>query len=227
MNKTPFRISIIVPALDEAGIIARTVDHARALGAAEVIVTDGGSTDGTAGTAEGVGARVILSNPGRAIQQNAGAAAASGNVFLFLHADTRLPEGALARVASVLADEEVALGAFRLGFDRDDRGLRFLIFGADLRGRLFNLPYGDQGLFLRRETFERLGGFREIPTMEDLCLVQRARRLGRIVIAPERVRTSPRSYERRGLVRNMLLNWTSVSLFVLGVRPERLSRLRG
>ncbi len=227
MNQTPSRISVIIPALDEAGIIARTVDHARALGAAEVIVADGGSKDGTAGIAERAGARVILSDPGRATQQNAGAASASGNVFLFLHADTRLPEGALARVTSVIGERGVALGAFRLGFDRDGRGLRFLIFGADLRGRLFNLPYGDQGLFLRRETFERLGGFREIPTMEDLCLVRRARRLGRVVIAPERVRTSPRSYERRGLVRNMLLNWTSVSLFVLGVRPERLARLRG
>jgi rSAM/selenodomain-associated transferase 2 len=226
MTATPFQVSIIVPALDEGAIIAQTVRRAQALGAAEVIVVDGGSKDGTAEAAERAGAKVILSSAGRAIQQNAGAAASSGNVLLFLHADTRLPEEALTRVAEALSEPGVALGAFRLGFDRDDWGTRFLIFGVDLRVRLFHLPYGDQGLFLRRETFERLGGFREIPAMEDVCLVRRARRLGRIVVAPERVRTSPRTYDRHGLLRNMLRNWICVSLFVLGVRPERLARLR-
>ncbi len=226
MNGSGLRVSIVIPALDEESLIAGTVAHARALGPREVIVADGGSSDGTAEAARRAGAKVVPAPAGRGKQQNAGARAARGDALLFLHADTRLPAGALARVSRVLADPRVSLGAFRLGFDREDSGTRFLVFGADLRARLFALPYGDQALFLRRETFERLGGFREIPIMEDLCLVRRAKRVGRVVLAPERVRTSPRRYDRNGLLRNMLLNWGSASLFAMGVGPERLLRFR-
>lgn len=215
-------LSIVIPALDEAAIIASTVRRTRALGAGEIIVVDGGSRDGTAGLAERAGARVLPSPPGRARQQNAGAAGARGDALLFLHADTALPENAIPRVEALLADPSVALGAFRLGFDRDDRGLRFLVFGADLRMRLFNLPYGDQALFLRREVFEALEGFRDVPVMEDLCLVRRAKRLGRVVVAPERVRTSPRAYDRDGLLRNMLRNWRAAARFAL--QPARETR---
>ncbi len=226
MTASGLRVSIIIPALNEAPLIAATVSHARTLGPLEVIVVDGGSADATAGEAERAGANVLRARPGRAAQQNAGAREAGGDALLFLHADTRLPEGALARVGRVLADPRVALGAFRLGFDRDDSGTRFLVFGADLRARFLALPYGDQALFLRRETFERLGGFHEIPILEDLCLVRRARRIGRVIVAPERVRTSPRRYDRNGLLRNMILNWQAASLFALGVGPERLLRFR-
>ncbi|MDP3937495.1 MAG: TIGR04283 family arsenosugar biosynthesis glycosyltransferase [Deltaproteobacteria bacterium] len=212
-------LSIIIPVLDEAAIIAGTVMRARATGAAEIIVVDGGSKDATAGNAAKAGARVIASAPGRARQQNAGAAAAAGDALLFLHADTALPGNALERVQRVLGDPAVALGAFRLGYDRDDWGTRFLVFGADLRMRLFRLPYGDQALFLRRETFRSLGGFRDLPAMEDLCLVTRAKRSGRVVVAPERVRTSPRAYDRVGLFRIMLRNWRDAGLFSLGLRP--------
>ena len=226
MDRSDFQVSIVIPALNEAPLIAGVVAHARALGPEEVIVVDGGSCDGTAEAARRSGARVLTTPAGRSTQQNAGAREARGDALLFLHADTRLPESALVRVGRVLADSRVALGAFRLGFDRDDPGMRFLVFGADLRARIFGLPYGDQALFLRRETFDRLGGFREIPTLEDLCLVRRAKQLGRVVVAPERVRTSPRRYDRDGLLRNMLLNWRDASLFALGVGPERLMRFR-
>ena len=219
-------ISIIIPALNESALITGTVTHACSLKPREVLVVDGGSEDGTADLARRAGAKVLRAPTGRASQQNAGAAAASGDIFLFLHADTHLPPGALARVETVLSDPAVALGAFRLGFDRDDWGMRFLIFGADLRMRFFRLPYGDQALFLRRETFGRLGGFLEIPVMEDLCLVRRAKGIGTIKIAPERVRTSPRLYDENGLIRNMLINWSSASLLALGVGPERLARFR-
>jgi rSAM/selenodomain-associated transferase 2 len=226
MSILPRSISIIIPTLDERPIIGTAVGHARALGPAEVIVADGGSKDETAGEAGRAGANVVRSRAGRGAQQNAGAAAARGEAFVFLHADTRLPPQALERVEEILADPGVSLGAFRLGFDRDDLGTRFLVFGADLRMRFFRLPYGDQALFLRRETFERLGGFRDLPIMEDSCLVRRAKRLGRVVIAPERVHTSPRRYDRNGLLRNMLMNWGGASLFALGVPPEKLLRFR-
>lgn len=216
------QVSVIIPALDEEALIGETVRRVRAAGPAEVIVVDGGSGDATVAIAEREGARILRTEKGRARQQNAGAAMASGDALLFLHADTQLPERALARVQEVLSDEAVALGAFRLGFDRNDWGMRFLVFGADLRMRLFRLPYGDQALFLRRETFMRLAGFRDVPAMEDLCLVRRAKRLGRVVVVPERVRTSPRAYDRHGLLRNMLWNWRAASLFALGVGPERL-----
>ena len=215
------QVSVIIPAFDEAAFIGETVRHARAAGPAEVIVVDGGSGDATVAIAEREGARILRTERGRARQQNAGAAMAVGEALLFLHADTQLPERALARVREVLSDEAVALGAFRLGFDRIDWGMRFLVFGADLRMRLFRLPYGDQALFLRRETFTRLEGFRLVPAMEDLCLVRRAKHLGRVVVVPERVRTSPRAYDRHGLLRNMLRNWGAASLFALGVAPER------
>ncbi len=218
------KLSIIIPALDEAAIIAGTVTRARATGAAEIIVVDGGSKDGTAWNAAEAGARVIVSAPGRARQQNTGAAAAAGDALLFLHADTALPDGTLARVERVLGDPGVALGAFRLGYDRDDWGTRFLVFGADLRVRYFRLPYGDQALFLRRETFRALDGFRDLPAMEDLCLVTRAKRVGRVVVAPERVQTSPRAYDRAGLFRIMLRNWRDAGLFSLGLRPPPLAR---
>ena len=222
----PRTLSIIIPALDERPIIAAAVRHARALEPAEVIVADGGSSDGTGEAAEEAGAKVVRTRAGRGTQQNAGAAAARGDLLVFLHADTRLPAGAMGRIAEILADPGVSLGAFRLGFDRDDFGTRFLVFGADLRMRLFALPYGDQALFLRRESFERLGGFRDVPIMEDLCLVRRAKGIGRVVVAPERVRTSPRRYDQNGLLRNMLMNWVGASLFALGAPPERLVRFR-
>jgi rSAM/selenodomain-associated transferase 2 len=216
------RVSIIIPAVDEAGFIGEAVRLARAGRSAEIIVVDGGSADGTAAIAEAEGARVIRTGRGRARQQNAGAAEATGDALLFLHADTQLPANAAARAADALSDARVALGAFSLGFDRSDWGTRLLVFGADLRMRLLRLPYGDQALFLRRETFGRLGGFRDIPIMEDVCLVRRAKRLGRVVVLPERVRTSPRAYDRYGLIRNMLWNWRATSLFALGVGPEKL-----
>jgi rSAM/selenodomain-associated transferase 2 len=219
-------LSIVIPALNEAAIVAGAVRDALALGPREVVLADGGSSDGTAEIAREAGARTVLSRPGRGAQQNAGAAAASGDVLLFLHADTRLPRNALARARETLADPGVALGAFRLGFDREDLGTRFLVLGADLRLTLFGLPYGDQAFFVRRETFERLGGFRDVPIMEDLDFVRRARRLGRVRIARERVRTSPRRYDRDGLLRNMLWNWKAASLFALGAGPDRLRRLR-
>ena len=193
---------------------------------AEVLVVDA-SDDGTAEAARAAGLRVVVGERGRATQMNLGAAETTGDQLLFLHADTELPGGVEQRIDATLADPGVALGAF--GFQLDRRGVSYGVieWGAGLRNRLLRLPYGDQGLFLRRATFEQLGGFADLPIMEDVDLVERARALGRVVVLPEAAVTSSRRYEERGPVRLMLRHWWLAGRWKLGWRPtpkERVAR---
>lgn len=187
---------------------------------AEVLVVDGGSDDGTAEAAAAVGLRVQAGCRGRAQQMNLGAEKTSGDLLLFLHADTLLPAGAEHMVEQTLADAGVALGAF--GFRFDERGLRigFVEFGARFRNVVRPTPFGDQGIFMRREVFEALGGFAPMPVMEDLELVERARRLGRIVVRLEPAVTSARRYMERGPLRLMLRHWWLSARFFTGWRPD-------
>ncbi len=217
------RIAVVVPTLDEAGSILATLHAARA-GGVELIVADGGSTDATCERAASAGAAVVQASGGRAAQQNAGAAASDAPLLLFLHADTRLPQGWPARVRATLADPRVALGAFRLAIDGATRAERLITVGANLRSRSFGLPYGDQALFLRRATFDALGGFAPLPIMEDWDLARRARRLGRIALAPEAVTTSARRWRRLGPLRTTLVNQAMLLGFRVGVEPARLAR---
>ena len=175
-------ISVIIPALNEASGIAKTIEHANAADA-EIIVVDGGSTDATVEIAERCGARVYTTRAGRARQMNFGAAKAAGDVLLFLHADTHLPVGYSAQVQATLVKPGVVAGAFELRLDDDGATYRFLAAAATWRARTFSTPYGDQGLFLRKETFREMGGFRELPIMEDFDFVRQLRRRGRIDIA--------------------------------------------
>jgi rSAM/selenodomain-associated transferase 2 len=215
-------LSVVIPALDEAAVLADTLASLPA--GTEVIVADGGSADATRAIARAHGARVVESAPGRAVQMNAGAAAATGAVLLFLHADTRLPEGAPQAIAAALADPEVVGGAFRLGIDSEDGFLRVVAAAANLRGRLTGVFYGDQGVFARREAFAALGGFPPLPIMEDVAFGRRLKRLGRVVLLRDRVATSARRWERENPLYTTLRNTVLVSLFLLGVAPERLAR---
>ena len=192
--------------------------------ATEIIVADGGSADGTRQRAEALGAKLVCSAPGRAVQQNAGAAAATGDILLFLHADTWLPPAALTLVQQALGDPDVAVGAFSLSLRSATPAERLIAAGANLRSRLFNLPYGDQALFMRRQTFEALGGFRELPVMEDYDLVRRARSLGRIVTLPQKVETSTRRWRHLGAPRTTLINQAMLAGWHLGIAPEHLAR---
>lgn len=223
-------ISIIIPALDEAEAIGRTIDSAHDSGGesaagetgTELIVVDGGSTDRTAEIAREHGAAVIRAPRGRASQMNAGARVAQGETLLFLHADTRLPPGFDAEVERTLDRPGVAAGAFSLGIDGAGRRLRWVERAANWRSRILELPYGDQGFFLRAEVFRSLGGFPELPLMEDLEMARRVRRRGRVAISPLPVLTSGRRWERVGVLRATLLNQLFLLAYLLGMPPERI-----
>jgi rSAM/selenodomain-associated transferase 2 len=216
-------ISVVVPTLNEAAVLGRTLAGLPP-GFSEVVVADGGSTDATAEIARAHGARVTVGPPGRGPQLNAGAAAAQGAVLLFLHADTALPPDAAGRIAAALADPGVVGGAFRLGIDSADPRLGCIARAANLRTRLTGVAYGDQAVFVRRTAFVAAGGFPEVPIMEDVALGRALKRLGRVVLLPARVRTSARRWEREGVLRTTLRNAALISLYLLGVPPARLAR---
>jgi rSAM/selenodomain-associated transferase 2 len=220
--------SIIIPVLNEEARIAETIDHIRSLAdgkAAEIIIADGDPAGGTLRAIPDGACRKLLSEPGRGRQLNRGAGAASGEVLIFLHADTKLPPGALISIGETLRDRRLAGGAFDLAIDSPRRAFRLIERVASLRTRLTRVPYGDQAIFLRRDWFRSLGGYREIPIMEDVDLMRRLKRSGgRIAILPERVVTSARRWEQEGIFTTTLRNWSLVTLFLLGVDAGRLAR---
>jgi len=216
-------ISIIIPTCDEEDTIAAAVNAVAGLAGVEVVVADGGSTDRTVPLARAAGARVTASERGRGSQQNAGAAAARGRVLLFLHADTRLPDCFQQSVLAILRLPGVVAGAFPLGIAARGRGFRLIEWGVNLRASLWQLPYGDQAIFLGAGQFRSMAGFREIPLLEDVDLVLRLRRLGRIELAPVPVLTSARRWQRLGLLRTTLINFLILLCFFAGVSPRRLA----
>ncbi len=220
-------ISIIIPTLDEAARIQSVLRPLVGLDGVEVIVVDGGSQDGTPALAAEAGARVLSSERGRARQMNAGRRAAGGDLLIFLHGDTVPPADFLERARRVVDLPGVAAGAFRLRIDGAGLGFRIIETVANLRSRFLRTPYGDQILFLKADVFDRVGGFPELPIMEDFEFVRRLARLGRIAIAPAAVSTSARRWEKLGLVKTTLLNWAIVLAYLAGVRPERLAAWYG
>ena len=217
-------LSVIIPALDEEGHIEETILKARSPDA-EIIVVDGGSRDRTTERAAQAGATVLTGPRGRALQQNRGAAAASGRVLLFLHADTLLPKDYVAQVFETLMDRRVALGAFRFKTNLARLLMRGIEFTTHIRSECMRLPYGDQALFVRKATFLAVGGFPEIPIAEDLFFVQGVSKQGRIAIAPAHAITSGRRWKEVGLLRTTLINQLILAGFALGISPETLARL--
>ncbi|MGB0564044.1 MAG: TIGR04283 family arsenosugar biosynthesis glycosyltransferase [Spirulinaceae cyanobacterium] len=219
------RISIILPVYNEAATLPQTLPSLCHNPTLEVIVVDGGSTDDSVAIARAHGAKAFVSpEPGRAHQMNAGAAIATGEILLFLHADTQLPAGFEAGVMAALADDHVMAGAFDLAIAGPEPGLRWIERGVRWRSRYFGLPYGDQALFLRSATFMRIGGFPTLPIMEDFVLVQQLQRRGKIAILPQPVLTSARRWQRLGLVKTTLLNQVMIIGYFAGVAPHRLAR---
>ena len=220
----PCRMSVVIPTLNEEEHLAATLDSIAAEPDLEVIVVDGGSSDGTVERVLDCGARLLTTTAQRARQMNAGAAAASAPRLLFLHGDTSLPSGFCREALHLLDKPGTAAGAFRLAITGPGRGLRLIETLANWRSRLFQLPYGDQVLFLGRDLFERLGGFPEIPIMEDVVFIHQLKRAGRIAISPCSALTSDRRWRRLGILRTTLVNQVVVVGFCLGVDPDRLAR---
>ena len=218
------RISIVMPALNEAHNIRATLQRLPRTEHLEVIVVDGGSQDATVAIAREYADKVIVAPiAGRAQQMNAGAAVASGDILLFLHADTRLPASFATWVCQTLARPNTIAGAFRLAIDSRLWSLRWIEFGVRLRSHWLGLPYGDQAIFLRRETFNAAKGFPELPLMEDFELMQRLRECGRIRIAPATAITSARRWETLGVWRTTFLNQVIVAGYLLGIAPQTLA----
>ncbi|MBI5552285.1 MAG: TIGR04283 family arsenosugar biosynthesis glycosyltransferase [Desulfobacterales bacterium] len=217
-------LSVVIPALNEAHRIAETVSRIAAIGI-DIIVADGGSRDGTPTLARRAGAAVVETPRGRAIQLNRGAGAATGRVLLFLHADTLLPGDFGVQLFELLMDPEVALGAFRFATDWAHPAMRWIERAANWRSSFLRMPYGDQAFFMRREMFDRAGGFPPVPIAEDLFLARRMARLGRIGLAPGAAVTSARRWRSRGILRTTLINYLIAGGCLLGVDPGRLAPL--
>lgn len=224
------RISAITPMLDEErGIEMHLRRLTQLQGLDEAIVVDGGSTDRSRRIAESVGGvRLLQTRAGRARQMNAGAAAATGDVLLFVHADVTLPADATIRIRRALDVEEVVAGAFMTWTVPAPGGFPLgpLLHLADLRSRYTRVPYGDQALFVRRPVFERIGGFADLPLMEDIELSQRLRREGRIARVPARVRVSGRRFQARPFWYTLMVN-IYPALFRVGVPAELLAHFYG
>jgi len=218
------RLSIIVPALDEAPQIVAALEALAPLRASghEVIVVDGGSADGTAALAAGLADRVLQAPRGRARQMNAGAAIASGDALVFLHADTRLPADAAPLVLAALARR--GWGRFDVRIEGSSPLLAIVAFCMNWRSRLSGIATGDQAMFVRREVFAAAGGFSDIPLMEDVALSARLNRISPPACLPQRAVTSGRRWERRGVLRTIVLMWRLRLAYFLGARPEDLAR---
>jgi uncharacterized protein len=218
------RISVIIPTLNEAANLPRTLACLERLPQLEIIIADGGSQDQTGEIAQAFGAQVIQTAPGRSTQMNQAAQQATGEVLLFLHADTLLPRDWRQWVTQTLENPQIIAGAFELAIDAPHPGLRWIEWGVKWRSRLLQLPYGDQAIFLRAATFHQMGGFPDLGIMEDFVFVRRLKLLGRIAIVPVAVQTSARRWESRGVWPTMWLNQVILVGFHLGISPDRLRR---
>ncbi len=217
------RVSIIVPVFNESKSLRATLDLLGARADTDVVIVDGGSADGTLEIARTAGFNAITSECGRAHQMNAGAAATRGEVLLFLHADTLLPEGALEQVRHAISCGACG-GFFRVRLDSHRPLLRLVGRLISWRSRLSGIATGDQALFVSRAVFDRMGGFAPLPLFEDVELSRRLKRHGRVACLPGTVITSARRWEQLGPARTIVRMWLLRAAYACGVRPEHLAR---
>lgn len=217
------KISIIIPVLNEANKIAKTIAIAQSGKNIEILVVDGGSQDNTVEIVQSLGLKVLFAATGRANQMNVGAKAATGEILLFLHADTRLPAEFDNNVRQVLCQLKTIAGAFALQIDGAIKGLRLVEKGVNWRSHFLSLPYGDQAIFVKTEIFAALGGFPLLPIMEDFEFVLRLRKSGRIAIISTPVITSSRRWQRLGVWQTTIINQLAIAAYFLKVPPKRIA----
>lgn len=219
------KISVVVPVLNEEKSLGPTLSQLNIGESEELIIVDGGSRDNTLSIASRFTDKVFSTHKGRGHQMNFGAKKAKGDILLFLHADTILPKGGFDIIREVLKDNSISAGAFTLGIDHASRSFRIIEWGANLRSSVTKVPYGDQGLFLKRALFEEAGGFADIPLMEDIEISKRLKKKGKIIFVKTPVTVSPRRWLKEGLVYTTLRDWMIAILFSLfRVSPERLAQ---
>jgi rSAM/selenodomain-associated transferase 2 len=204
------------------------LDHLESLEGSEnceFIVVDGSPDGGTIKIVARPGVQCVKSPQGRARQMNAGAAMATGEILIFLHADTRLPQQALELINQAMVGQALIGGAFDLRIDTERTILKLIARIASLRSRLTRIPYGDQAIFIRRDYFHQMGGYPEIPLMEDVALMRRIKRAGgRVDFIPEPVITSARRWELEGILYTTMRNWILLSAYTLGAEPDKLAK---
>lgn len=216
------KISIIIPTLNESKNIQATLSSTQISTNIEVIVVDGGSKDNTVDIVESLGVKVITGYQNRARQMNAGAKNATGDILLFLHADTVLPADFDAMIRTALQQPLTVAGAFALRINATQSGLRLVEWGVKLRSKWFNMPYGDQAIFITKDKFNDIGGFPELPIMEDFELIRNLKSLGKITFIPVPVITSPRRWLKKGILQTTLINQIVIIAYFLGVSPQRI-----
>lgn len=220
--------SIIIPTLNEADQINAAIGHLYNQNVNEnfeIIVADGDPQGGTIKAIANKSIKTTTAQKGRARQMNAGVEMASGEILVFLHADTLLPKKALKKIRQAMEDQRYVAGAFDLSIDSDRLFLRYIAARARFRSRLNRIPYGDQAIFIRKDYFDNIGRFKEIPLMEDVDLMVRIKKRGdKIIILRDRVKTSARRWETEGAVYTTIRNHILVSLYFLGVNPVKLAK---
>lgn len=217
-------VSVIIPALNEERSIGEILEILHNRTGVEVIVADGGSSDRTVEICRDFSASVISTCAGRGAQMNAGAKAAKGEILLFLHADTLLPPDWQDAVRQALGDEKVTGGAFSFALSGSSLAFSLITFMVNMRSKIIGLPYGDQAIFVRREIFEKLHGFKSLPIMEDVAFIRDLKKLGKVAIVESAVITSSRRWEKEGWLKTTVRNQALLYLYLLGVSPEKLYR---
>lgn len=221
-----YHLSIIIPVLNEAYIINRTLMQLQNMEGdfrLELIIVDGDPEGSTIAAVTAATVKKIRAPRGRGCQMHQGARLATGEILLFLHADVVLGRDALLQIVDACHRKDVTGGAFSLGIDSDKRVFRFIERAVSIRSRLTKIPYGDQAIFIKKTIYDKMGGFRDIPLMEDVDLMRRLKKAGgKIIILSDMALTSPRRWEKEGVLNCTLRNWLLITLYFLGVAPERL-----